>query len=60
MRNDSQNQELDDEPARLPLRARLEALLRKKIWPELPDNIRRQYLIKEENENILGYGPEGY
>jgi antitoxin VapB len=60
MRFDSPDEKFDDEPARLPRRARLTALLRKKIWPELPDNIRRQPLTKEEKEKLLGYGPQGY
>jgi antitoxin VapB len=41
-------------------RARLEALLRNRIWPEIPVEIRGAQLTKEEKEKILGYGPEGY
>jgi antitoxin VapB len=41
-------------------RARLEAILRNRIWPEIPVEIRGTQLTKEEKEKILGYGPEGY
>ena len=41
-------------------KARLESLLRNKIWPEVPDEMRGKVLSKEEKEKILGYGPEGF
>lgn len=41
-------------------KARLESLLRNKIWPEVPAEIRGKILSKEEKEKILGYGPEGF
>jgi antitoxin VapB len=47
-------------PSPLTRRARLEALLRNRIWPEIPKEIRGIGLTKEEKEKILGYGPEGY
>ena len=47
-------------PAPLARRARLEALLQNRIWPEIPAEIRGKHLTKEEKEKILGYGPEGY
>ena len=47
-------------PSPLTRRARLEALLRNRIWPEIPAEIRGARLTKEEREKILGYGAEGY
>ncbi len=47
-------------PSPLTRRARLEALLRNRIWPELPPEIRGTPVTKEEREKVLGYGPEGY
>ena len=47
-------------PSRLSRRDRLEALLRNKIWPEIPPEIRGTGITKEEKEKILGYGREGY
>jgi antitoxin VapB len=41
-------------------RVRLESLLRNRIWPEVPAEVRGTRLTKEEKEKILGYGPEGY
>lgn len=39
---------------------RLERFLRKRVWPSIPEEIRRSRLTKKERENILGYGPEGF
>ena len=47
-------------PSPLPRRARLEALLRGRIWPQIPAGMRGTRITKEEKEKILGYGPEGY
>jgi antitoxin VapB len=47
-------------PSPLSRRARLEALLQNRIWPEIPVEIRGKSVTKEEREKILGYGPEGY
>jgi antitoxin VapB len=47
-------------PSPLTRRARLEALLRNRIWPELPPEIRGTPVTKEEREKVLGFGPEGY
>jgi antitoxin VapB len=44
----------------LPRKDRLEALLRKRIWPELPEGVRGTRVSKKERERILGYGPEGF
>ncbi len=38
---------------------RLQALLRNRIWPEIPAELRGQRLSKQEREEILGYGPDG-
>jgi len=45
-------------PAAVCKKERLEALLRDTIWPEIPDEVRGKRLAKEEEEEILGYGPE--
>ena len=47
-------------PSPLTRRARMEALLENRIWPEIPPEIRGTRLTKEEREKILGYGAEGY
>lgn len=38
---------------------RLDALLRNRVWPSLPADVRGRPILKEEREQILGYGPEG-
>lgn len=30
------------------------------IWPMIPDNVRGKTITKEEEEEMLGIGPEGY
>ena len=40
-------------------RERLEELLRTKIWPQIPPEVRGKKISKEEEEEILGYGPDG-
>ena len=39
---------------------RLETLLRQRVWPDLPADIRSVRLTKAEKERILGYGSEGF
>jgi antitoxin VapB len=39
---------------------RLETLLRKRVWPEIPAGVRGIRLSKAEKERILGYGSEGF
>ena len=38
---------------------RLEALLRNRIWPQIPAHVRGRRLSKRQREAILGYGPAG-
>jgi hypothetical protein len=38
---------------------RLESPLRKRIWPQLPANLRGRHISKKKREKILGYGPSG-
>jgi antitoxin VapB len=38
---------------------RLEALLRNRIWPQIPANLRGLRISKRQRERILGYGPAG-
>jgi antitoxin VapB len=47
-------------PAALSKVERLDALLRNRIWPEIPAEVRGKRLAKEDEESILGYGPEGF
>lgn len=35
------------------------AFLRREVWPYLPADVRGKSLTKEEEEEILGYGPDG-
>ena len=39
---------------------RLETLLRKRVWPDLPAGVRGVRVTKAEKERILGYGSEGF
>jgi antitoxin VapB len=40
-------------------RARVLRVLRSKIWPSIPKNRLGRRLNREEEEVILGYGPDG-
>ncbi len=39
---------------------RIEALLRQRIWPQIPEDVLGKAVSREEKEAILGYGPEGF
>jgi antitoxin VapB len=41
-------------------RERMETLLRTRIWPEVPDDVRGKALTKEEEEQILGFGSDRF
>jgi hypothetical protein len=41
-------------------RARLEALLRSRIWPAIPREILGTTITRDEEARILGYGPSGH
>ncbi len=47
-------------PAERSRRQRLETLLRKRIWPAIPNDVRGTSLTKEQEEEILGYGSSGF
>jgi antitoxin VapB len=38
----------------------LKAWLETDVWPLVPEEIRRRGLTKEEFDEAVGYGPEGY
>jgi antitoxin VapB len=38
---------------------RLVAYLEKEVWPNLPEGVRGRPVTKEEEDEILGYGPHG-
>ena len=40
-------------------RARTLAFLRKQVWPTVPKDQRGKRLSREEEDEMLGYGPEG-
>jgi len=40
-------------------RKRLLRLLRSKVWPSIPKNQLGRRLTRDEEDAILGYGPEG-
>jgi antitoxin VapB len=46
-------------PSKTRRRARVLAFLRKKVWPSIPKAQRGRRLTREEEDDILGYGPEG-
>ena len=39
--------------------ARWLRFLEEKVWPNVPPDVRGKRITKEEEEEILGYGPEG-
>ncbi len=40
-------------------RKRIESLLRDRIWPSIPADVLGTSISKEDEEQILGYGPNG-
>jgi len=38
---------------------RMVALLERRFWPSLPEGVRGSTISKEDEEQILGFGPEG-
>lgn len=38
---------------------RMVAMLERRLWPDLPPGVRTQVLSKEQEESILGFGPDG-
>jgi antitoxin VapB len=46
-------------PAAARRRANVQRLLRSKIWPAVPKSQLGRRLTREEEDTILGYGPEG-
>jgi antitoxin VapB len=47
-------------PAERSRMERLEILLRTRIWPQVPDDVRGTTLKKSEKEEILGFGSDGF
>jgi len=39
--------------------ARLRRFLEEEVWPNIPPDVRGKTITKEEEDEILGYGPEG-
>jgi antitoxin VapB len=39
--------------------ARLEHFLRTEVWPTIPPDVLGKRISKEEEEEILGFGPDG-
>jgi antitoxin VapB len=39
---------------------RLLEYLEKEVWPKLPPGVRGSTITKEEEEEILGFGPDGF
>jgi antitoxin VapB len=38
---------------------RMVAVLERRLWPRLPAGVRGSTISKEEEEQLLGFGPEG-
>ena len=57
---------IEERKARLELRLGtagrrgLREFLETRVWPQVPPDVLGKPLSKEEEEQILGYGPEGY
>ncbi len=41
-------------------KAQLVAFLERSVWPNVPPQVRGRVLSREEEDAILGYGPEGF
>jgi antitoxin VapB len=39
--------------------ARWRRFLEEKVWPNIPPDVRGKPITKEEEDEILGYGPDG-
>ena len=39
---------------------RLQTFLETQVWPKVPDELRGKSISQEEQDEILGYGPEGF
>ncbi len=39
--------------------AKLRRFLEEEVWPNIPPEVRGKSITKEEEEEILGYGPDG-
>ncbi len=50
---------LSAEEARQARTAKLRRFLEDEVWPNIPPEIRGKRLAKEEEEEILGFGPDG-
>lgn len=57
---------LEERKARLELTGkgsraeRLRAFLEREVWPKVPAEVRGKGISQEEQDEILGYGPEGF
>jgi antitoxin VapB len=40
--------------------AQIKAYLEREVWPHIPPNVRGKKFSKQEQEEILGIGPDGY
>jgi antitoxin VapB len=40
-------------------KVRLEVFLRNRVWPQVPRNVLGRKISKAQEEQILGYGPQG-
>lgn len=36
------------------------SFLEKQVWPFIPEEVRGKRMTREEEDQILGYGPDGY
>jgi antitoxin VapB len=43
-----------------PKRGDLKAFLEREVWPKVPPEVLGKPVTKQEVEEILGFGPEGY
>lgn len=56
---------LEERKARLRLHAaegraeRLKRFLEREIWPQIPDEVKGHRLSRKDEDEILGYGPDG-
>lgn len=51
---------LDLQQSRLPRILQLQRFLEQRVWPTIPEDVIGRSISKQDEEEILGYGPGGF
>lgn len=57
---DLNNKNLDVAPLEATEGKRVRQYLEREVWPDLPPGVRGRTITKDEEEELLGLGPEGF